>query len=103
MHTLVVYVPATHLATVKQALFNAGAGRTTRYEHCCWQVQGEGQFRPLPGSKPYLGQEGELHVEPEYRLELICEDDCLESAIKALHRAHPYEEPAWMSWPVRST
>ena len=45
-------MPASHLDVVKLAVFEAGAGRQGNYDQCCWQVLGEGQFRPLAGSAP---------------------------------------------------
>ncbi len=95
MHKLTLYVPQSHLETVKDALFAAGAGRYGAYDRCCWQVLGQGQFRPLAGSKPYLGAEGvEEHV-AEVRVEMLCEDDRVDAAAAALRAAHPYEEPAF--------
>ena len=41
---------------MKQAVFAAGGGRVGRYDSCCWQVLGQGQFRALEGSQPFLGQ-----------------------------------------------
>ena len=101
MHLIVTFVPESHLEAVKQALFAAGAGRSTRYEQCCWQTAGLGQFRPLPGSQPFRGEENTLGTCAEYRLEMICTDEHIEASIAALLAAHPYEEPAWAAWPAR--
>lgn len=95
MYKLCVFVPESHLEPVKQAVFAAGAGRIGNYEHCCWQTLGTGQFRPLPGSQPHLGQLGELEQVPEWKLELVLEADRLASVMEAMYRAHPYEEPAF--------
>lgn len=98
MYKLVVYVPESHLEAVKSALFNAGAGRIGDYDSCAWQVLGQGQFRPLEGSQPYLGQQGRVEQVPEYRLELVCADEYIKDALAALREAHPYEEPAYDVW-----
>ena len=95
MKKLCYYVPETHLETTKKALFQAGAGRIGDYADCCWQVEGVGQFRPLAGSSPYLGREGELETVTEYRVEMLCSPATLDAALAALRAAHPYEEPAW--------
>ena len=95
MYTLCFYVPAAALEEVKDAVFAAGAGRIGHYDQCCWQVEGEGQFRPLAGSKPAIGQQDELETLTEYRVEMVCDADCIEAAVAALKAAHPYEEPAW--------
>jgi hypothetical protein len=95
MYKLCFYVPATHLEAVKAAVFAAGAGRIGDYDSCCWQVLGQGQFRPLPGSDPFLGRQGEVEQVEEYRVEMVCERAVVGAAVAAMKQAHPYEEPAW--------
>ncbi|MEN9465227.1 MAG: hypothetical protein RL217_1408 [Pseudomonadota bacterium] len=95
MYQLLFYVPSTHVDSVKNALFAAGAGRIGLYDCCAWQVLGEGQFRPLLGAQPFLGQALELERVAEYRVEMVCADDCIGAAVAALKAAHPYEEPAF--------
>jgi hypothetical protein len=95
MYKLSFYVPESHLESVKTAVFAAGAGRIGDYDSCCWQVLGQGQFRPLEGSKPFIGQHGEVEVVAEYRVELVCERASVRAAVAALIEAHPYETPAW--------
>ena len=98
MYKLCVYVPESHLETVKQALFDAGAGRIGNYDSCCWQVLGQGQFRPLEGSDPFLGRHGGIEQVAEYRVELVCADLLVTAVVAALRAAHPYEEPAFDLW-----
>jgi len=95
MFKLCFYVPESHLKIVKQAVFETGAGKIGDYDHCCWQALGQGQFRPLPGSQPFLGQEGEVETVKEYKVELVCENGLIKDAVAALIKAHPYEEPAY--------
>lgn len=95
MYKLTVYIPESHLEAVKAALFAAGAGRYAAYDSCCWQVLGTGQFRPLEGSAPFIGQVGKVARVPEYRVEMICADEAVAAAEAALRVAHPYEEPAF--------
>jgi hypothetical protein len=89
------YVPETHLQRVKQAMFDAGAGKLGNYQECCWQTKGEGQFRPLPGSNPTLGEVNQLENVTEYKVEMPCIEEKLASVIKALKNSHPYEMPAY--------
>ncbi len=95
MYKLCYFVPETHLEQTKNALFHSGAGRIGDYDSCAWQSLGQGQFRPLAGSDPFLGNQGELEVVAEYKVELVCEDALVVEALKALKQAHPYEEPAY--------
>lgn len=95
MYKLAFYVPPSHLETVKNAVFAAQAGRIGQYEHCCWQVLGQGQFRPMASAQPFIGTAGSLETLSEYRVELVCDDAHIRAAIVALKAAHPYEEPAY--------
>src|SRR5262249_49973558 len=95
MHYIQFYVPASHLETVKSAMFAKGAGRLGAYDQCAWQTLGEGQYRPLSGSQPYAGNADQLHSCPEYKVEMVCETANLEAVIQALKASHPYEEPAF--------
>lgn len=98
MYKLVFYVPETHVEAVKASVFATGAGRIGDYDSCCWQILGQGQFRPLDGSQPFIGQKGRVEQVSEYRVELVCEDDLIGPALAALRAAHPYEEPAYDVW-----
>ncbi|MFN3581294.1 MAG: NGG1p interacting factor NIF3 [Pseudomonas sp.] len=100
MYKLCFYVPDTHCEAVKRAVFAAGGGRIGDYDHCCWQVMGQGQFRPLAGSTPFLGKQGEVEAVEEWRVELVCDDGLIRPVIEALIDAHPYEEPAYDCWRV---
>jgi hypothetical protein len=98
MYKLCYFVPESHLEATKAAVFAAGAGRIGAYDQCCWQVKGLGQFRPLPGSDPFVGRVGALETVAEFRVEMVCSDEHIAAAIAALKRAHPYEEPAYDVW-----
>lgn len=98
MYKLAFFVPESHLEQVKAAVFAAGAGRIGNYDQCCWQVAGIGQFRPLAGSNPFIGQIQQLEQVPEYRVEMVCDDAFIQAAVAALRAAHPYEEPAIDVW-----
>ncbi len=102
MYQLCFYVPESHLEIVKQAVFAAGAGRIGDYECCAWQVLGDGQFRPMAGSTPFLGRQGRLETLSEYRVEMVCDDDLIDATLSALLASHPYEEPAYHYWLVKS-
>lgn len=98
MYKLVFFVPESHLDLVKTAVFNAGAGRIGQYDQCCWQVLGQGQFRPFAESTPFVGAQGQLETLPEYRVEMVCADELIVIAVSALRASHPYEEPAFDVW-----
>jgi hypothetical protein len=95
MYKIEFYVPGTHLESVKYALFEAGAGKIGEYDNCCWQIEGEGQFRPSLESNPHIGVKGKLEQLKEWKVELVCEDHVIRNTIKTLIDTHPYEEPAY--------
>ena len=94
-YKLVVYIPEEQLERVKSALFDAGAGVQGNYDQCCWQTLGQGQFRPLQSSNPYIGEVGQLETLPEWCVEMLVDADKIAAVKAALLEAHPYEQPAF--------
>lgn len=100
MYKISVFIPASHLEVVKTAMFEAGAGRYEGYDCCCWQTTGTGQFRPLQGSTPFLGQQDCIEQVEEYKVEMICKPQLLKAVLAALKESHPYEVPAFEYWQI---
>ena len=95
MYKIAVFIPATHLETVKEAMFAAGAGRIGDYDKCSWEVKGVGQFRPLAGANPFIGTVGAVEQVEEYKVEMVCADAHIKAVVAAMKAAHPYETPAY--------
>lgn len=95
MLKLIYYVPDSHLESTKLAIFEAGAGGVGNYEHCAWQVKGIGQFKPVDGAHPFLGEVGRLEQLEEWRVETIVPENKAQAVARALKASHPYEEPAF--------
>jgi len=102
MYKICFFVPFENTENVKNALFKAGAGKIGQYDHCSWQTAGKGQFRALAGSQPYTGQQDQLETVDEHKVELVCDAEYIQAAIKALKEAHPYEEPAYEVYKLES-
>ena len=105
MYLFCFYVPTDFLEAVKQAVFAAGAGTIGNYSDCCWQIEGQGQFKPQIGSQPFIGKapdavEAQLETVSEWRVEMVVEPDKLRAVLIAFLQAHPYEEPAYHVLPV---
>ncbi|WP_322785810.1 NGG1p interacting factor NIF3 [Hydrogenovibrio halophilus] len=75
MYKLCFYVPKVYAETVKTAVFDAGGGQIGNYDRCSWQVDGSGQFRPLAGSQPFLGQADQVETTEETRVEMVVAKD----------------------------
>jgi hypothetical protein len=97
---LVVFVPEEALDVVRDALFEAGAGRIGDYERCSWYTPGTGTFFGRDGAAPSVGEAGREERVPEYRLETVFPEELHDRVIAALRRAHPYEEPAFDVYPL---
>lgn len=95
LYQLIVYVPSQDAESLKNALFDAGAGNYSGYDRCSWETTGIGQFRPLIGSHPTLGKHNELEHVEEIKIETVCEKSVLKKVLRALREHHPYEEPAY--------
>lgn len=95
MYKLVFFVPDGHAEQVKEAVFKAGAGQHGHYDQCAWQTLGQGQFRPLKGASPQIGEIDKLEIVPEWRVEVILPKEKLARVLKVMKDAHPYEHPAF--------
>jgi len=95
MYYLIVYIPSTHLESVKNAMLEAGAGKLGGYDYCCWQTKGLGQFRAGKENKPFVGEIGEIHKEEEWKVEFVVEEKYAKAVIKAMKDSHPYEVVAY--------
>jgi len=91
----IVFVPETHVEQIRNALSDSGAGHIGAYSHCTFQSSGQGTFKPLEGTTPYIGKQNELSVVQEMKIETIVTSDQIAQVIQAMVHAHPYEEPAY--------
>jgi len=89
------YVPQAQAEQVRNALFAAGAGKLGNYDECSFSSAGEGSFRPLQNSTPYVGKKGERHIEDELQIQMVFQKHLATQMIEALVSSHPYEEVAY--------
>ncbi|ALX48105.1 Nif3-like dinuclear metal center hexameric protein [Lentibacillus amyloliquefaciens] len=100
---IAVFVPRTHADEVRDAMSRNGAGHIGDYSHCTFQSQGQGTFKPLEGSDPYIGNQGELEFVDEVKIETIIPAAKMTPVIDAMIDAHPYEEAAYDVYPVENS
>lgn len=100
---LVVFVPDADLGQVSNALFAAGAGQIGHYSQCSFRQSGTGTFFGSDAANPTVGQKGRREEVSEWRLEAICPEASVETAVAAMRKAHSYEEPAYDVYPLRPT
>jgi dinuclear metal center YbgI/SA1388 family protein len=92
---LVVFVPDADADAVLDAVAGAGAGAIGEYDRCAWSTPGTGTFRPLAGANPTIGAVGRVEKVREVRLEVVLPRAARTGVVRAMLRAHPYEEPAY--------
>jgi len=100
LRKLVVFVPEKQAETVRQAMFDAGAGRIGHYDECSYNFQGQGTFRALEGANPFVGTVGQRHQEPEMRIEVVIDAARERAIVQAMKAVHPYEVPAFDIHPL---
>jgi hypothetical protein len=103
MKKIAFTVPINACEGVKEAMYQAGAGRFNNYECQCWQTLGEGQWLPMKGANPTIGKEGVLERVQEFKVEMFCEDRYLGPAITAMLDAHPYEGPQFEVYSIENS
>lgn len=92
---LITFVPHSHAETVRNALFNAGAGHIGNYDSCSYNIRGQGTFRAGSDTNPFVGSIGEIHQEDEIRIEVVLPAYKQSEIQRSLIAVHPYEEPAF--------
>ena len=92
---IMVFVPVDSIDVVREAMARAGAGFIGNYRDCCFMTKGIGTFRPLEGSNPSKGKIGVINKIEEVKLETIVSESDLDTVIKVMLEAHPYEEVAY--------
>lgn len=95
MFKVIVFIPSTEKEKVKEAMFQAGGGRIGDYDCCSFETLGTGQFRPLEGSSPAIGQKDRIEFVQEVKVEMVVSDENITNVLKAMREAHPYEEIAY--------
>ncbi len=102
MYQLCFYVPESHLEQVKTALFEKGAGKIGNYDSCSWEAEGMGQFRPLNGSSPFIGDKNRIEQVREFKVEMVIQDIYITSVLRKLMEVHPYETPAYCVYEIKT-
>lgn len=97
---LVVFVPVGHQDKVREAIAKEGAGFIGNYSDCTFQTEGIGTFKGMEGTNPHIGTPGKLEKVEEVRIETILPATLQNRIIKAMLKAHPYEEAAFDLYPV---
>ena len=88
---------------MQKALQAVDAGHIGNYDCCLSYSRVTSCWRPLEGTKPYLGSVGRISSEPEVKAEVTCRTERVDAAIEAVKTIHPYEEPVINAIPLYRT
>ena len=92
---LTTYVPHSNADSLRNSLFEAGAGNIGNYENCSFNIEGTGTYQGNENSNPLIGKKGTMHAEPETFISVIFERHLEGEILNALFKTHPYEEVAY--------
>ena len=99
LYHVAVYVPQNSMIEVAKAIFKAGAGTIGNYKNCLNDYEVSGQFKPMEGSNPILGEKDKLEKVVERKLEFFVDSFNLQKVISVMKINHPYETPAYAVYP----
>lgn len=92
---LVTYTIPENATTLRNALFEAGAGKIGNYEDCSFTSQGMGSYMGNENSNPEIGERFEFVEANEIKIEVTFEKHLQSKILKALFQNHVYEEVAY--------
>lgn len=92
---LITFVPLSAQKQVLEALFDAGAGRIGNYHEASFRNEGLGTFKANDLANPTIGSKGVQEEVQEFKLEVLVEKHLANKVLRALRKAHPYEEVAY--------
>jgi dinuclear metal center YbgI/SA1388 family protein len=92
---LTTYIPKKDAETLREVLFNIGAGAIGNYNHCSFNVEGIGTFNGNENSNPTIGEKGRTQYEEEIKLTITYAKHLESKILQALFKSHPYEEVAY--------
>ncbi|NUY80982.1 Nif3-like dinuclear metal center hexameric protein [Flavobacterium sp. MAH-1] len=102
IHKLVTFAPTSNADSVRQALFDAGAGKIGNYENCSFNSNGIGTYQGNEDSNPKIGQKHEFVSADETKIEVTFEKHLQSKILKALFGSHPYEEVAYEIYELKN-
>ncbi len=100
---LVTYTIPENVEQVRNALFDAGAGKIGNYEDCSFNSQGIGTYMGNENSNPEIGERFEFIEAPEIKIEVTFEKHLQNKILKTLFVNHVYEEVAYEIYDLQNT
>ena len=100
---LVTYTIPENVEELRNALFEAGAGKIGNYEDCSFNSKGIGTYMGNEDSNPEIGERFEFVENDEIKIEVTFEKQLQSKILKALFKNHVYEEVAYEIYDLQNT
>jgi len=100
---LVTYTIPENAEKLRNALFEAGAGKIGNYEDCSFNSKGIGTYMGNENSNPEIGQRFEFVEAEEIKIEVVFEKHLQSKILKALFTNHVYEEIAYEVYDLQNS
>lgn len=100
---LVTYTIPENVEKLRNALFEAGAGKIGNYEDCSFNSKGIGTYMGNENSNPEIGERFEFVEANEIKIEVTFEKYLQSKILKALFNNHIYEEVAYEIYNTENT
>ena len=99
---LITYTTPQNAETLRNALFDAGAGKIGNYENCSFNSKGIGTYMGNEDSNPEIGERFEFVENDEIKIEVTFEKHLQSKILKALFSNHVYEEVAYEMYDLQN-
>lgn len=103
IYKLVTYTIPENFQELRNALFDAGAGKIGNYEDCSFNSKGIGTYLGNENSHPQFGERFEFVEGEEIKIEVTFEKYLQSKILKALFKHHVYEEVAYEIYALQNT
>lgn len=100
---LVTYTIPENVEKLRNALFEAGAGKIGNYEDCSFNSKGIGTYMGNENSNPEIGERFEFVEANEIKIEVTFEKYLQSKILKTLFKNHIYEEVAYEIYNTENT
>lgn len=90
-----VFIPKENITEFKEQLSGAGLAQEGDYQYCFFESVGQGQFKPVEGANPHIGQLNHIANVEEYKLEFMIDKNQKHLAQQLIEKYHPYETPVY--------
>ncbi len=90
---IAVYIPEEFVKELTERINGSMTPIYPGYDMAFSMTKVTGTWRPLEGSRPFLGNKNELSIAEEIKVEFAARKDDLKKVIETIVSVHPYEEP----------